>query len=283
MDHQSLKALVDQILKENKVLETRERELAERTEELQAQKEELTAAIEAVIEKSDSLELANEELKKRNHELDQILYRTSHDLRSPISSMEGLLLLLKDEASRESSLTIQKHLLAKVYQMKDVMDALGTLAHASFDKINFETIPLQALVSKLIDELAYLHEQKKIRFQIDIDPHLTISSDRYLLATVLKALLSNAILFRSDDANGEVIVHAEMQKELKVNITDNGDGIAPEVAPRIFEMFYRGSAKSTGLGLGLYIVKKVLDRISGLIMVESSKGRTTFSITLPQH
>jgi signal transduction histidine kinase len=284
METTELKKLVEKVLAENKVLENREKELAERYEELQAQKEELNAAIEAFMEKSDSLAEANIELKQRNFELEQILYRTSHDLRTPIASMEGLIQILDQKHNSADDAIVQKHLMAMVHQMKEVLDSLGNLAEASFERLTIEKIEVEDLFRQAIGSLANLSNYENVDFRLAVPPGATLYTDVKLMRKVLRAVISNAVIFRDPDKNGVVCLSIiQNENTTAIEVTDDGEGIIPEARERIFEMFYRGSKRSTGLGLGLYIVKRILHRMNGSIEMSSEPGRTTFSIVLPVH
>lgn len=101
-DQKEIENLIKLLEDKNNYLQERERDLADKTEELLAQKDMLTAAIEEVMLKNDSLNKTLMTLRDRNFEMDQILYRTSHDLRSPLSSIRGILELAKAEPQSAS-------------------------------------------------------------------------------------------------------------------------------------------------------------------------------------
>ena len=109
-------------------------------------------------------------------------------------------------------------------------------------------------------------------------------SDATRLRIILNNIISNAIKYRSFDKDNsfiriEVVVS---EKECKLTIEDNGEGIEESKLPHIFDMFYRATVKSTGSGLGLYIVKKVIDKLKASIEVDSEEMEgTTFTIIIP--
>jgi signal transduction histidine kinase len=265
-------------------LKERERDLAERNEELLAQKEELTAAIEAFIDKSDSLEATVQKLKQRNAELDQILYRTAHDLRAPLSSIEGLIYLaqLEGKESAYEKDTLHPGVLENVYQMKDVLKALSTLAHASFDKITYKQVKFHFLIENLIRELDYLMNFKFVDFKLSIDENLVIETDPFLFSIVAKALLTNALIFREPARNGLVHVIAKtVGNDVEVTVEDDGEGIPDGDENKIFDMFYRGSERSIGPGLGLYVSREIVRRFGGTLQITSDNGMTKSKIVFP--
>ena len=282
MNREDLERLVAELQQRNAFLEERERELADRNEELLAQKEELTAAIEAFIQKSDSLSRMVQELEERNFELDQILYRSSHDLRSPISSMEGLLQLMKPENLPTQYINLHTFLCQKVGQMNEVLDGLGTLAHASFDHIKLENVQVRSFIERCIRDVNYVPGYSNISFEVDVDESTFIQADPFLFGILVKCLLSNAITFRDQSRKGNISVIARKRKgNFFLTVADDGEGILPEVRSRIFEMFFRGSSRSIGPGLGLYVVNRLVQRFNGEVKVESSPGKTIFKVVIP--
>ena len=121
LEEEELNHLIKMLEERNARLEEREHDLADKTEELLAQKEELTAAIEELMAKNQSLSLTMSQLQDRNFELDQILYRTSHDLRSPQSSIKGVLNVLKTEAQTATAKDCCLHIENKTEQMDNLL------------------------------------------------------------------------------------------------------------------------------------------------------------------
>lgn len=147
-----LSALLDQ---RTMALMERESDLADRMEEIEAQKEELTAAVEELDSKNKILETALEELKERNQELDQILYRASHDLRSPVTSIVGILSLLQHESLSEIQEKCFEHIRDRASQMDEVLKSLSTLAKTISNDIHFSKVNIDACIRSCINDLQY--------------------------------------------------------------------------------------------------------------------------------
>ncbi|HCW08031.1 MAG TPA: hypothetical protein DGG95_11780 [Cytophagales bacterium] len=260
----------------------RETELAEKQEELQAQKEELTAAIEELVQKNNYLSETLAQLQKRNKELDLLLYKTSHDLKSPLTSLQGLFHLLESEDLTDPQKQLLEFMDQKLSQMNDILKSLNMLSEATFEKIQTKNVNLKAISASVMQDLKYLpnFQQTKINYEYNNLEYITI--DDHLLYNILKCLISNAIIFRDSVEEGNVWVCFDQKNEsLIVEVTDDGDGIAADIGPHIFNMFFRGSQRSHGSGLGLYIVKEIVDRLKGEIRWISKPGKTTFQIVLP--
>lgn len=252
----------------------RESELADRFEEIEAQKEELTAAVEELIDK-------NKQLVERNQELDQILYRSSHDLRSPLSSMFGILNLLKSEQLPDHLKGYCFHLEQKMQQMNSVINTLTTLGQSVLDEIKIKQVNIEELLEDEISHLSYLANFKNITFNKTIEGDRVVLIDELLTRIILRSLLSNAIIFRDPELGYIQIRISVISCKLYISIQDDGEGISEEIAAKIWDMFYRGSERSIGQGMGLYLVKKIVDRLQGTVTWRSANRITEFEVSIP--
>ena len=252
----------------------RESELADKFEELEAQKEELTAAVEELMH-------TNRELVERNQELDAILYRSSHDLKSPLTSMFGVLNLIKAEKLPDHLKDYCIHLEQRMQQMNSVINTLTLLGKSVLDEIKLKQISISNLIADEIEQLRYLPNFKLITFEKQFEGPDHIFADDLLTRILIRSLLSNAIVFRSATP-GKVLISVNTGNQaLNIVIKDDGEGISPEVAPNIWDMFYRGSERSIGQGMGLYLVKKIIHRLHGNIWYRSQEGFTIFELLIP--
>jgi signal transduction histidine kinase len=281
VEQHGLKELVSLLERRNQLLVEKERELADRQEELMAQKEELTAAIEQLQERNSSLTDALTELKVKKHELDQILYQSSHHLRTPVKSLEGLLNLLFSEGLSPSQKTLHAHMQDKVQQMNGLLTSLSNLSRAEFNSIEYTKVDFNVMVKLVVEELSMLPNYANIKFQ-SAGQNIDLTTDATLLKIILKSIIANAITFRDPLRTGHVFVDCVKANEKNcITIADDGEGIDPSIADNIFNMFFQGSQRSIGSGLGLYIVKSCLKRLGGNVSFESSPSGTQFKITLP--
>lgn len=279
-DIKKLSALLDE---RTMALMERESDLADRMEEIEAQKEELTAAVEELANKNKMLETALEELKQRNQELDQILYRASHDLRSPITSIVGILNLMEHEPLSEMQKECFAHIRDKSSQMDELLKSLSTLSKTISNDIHFSKVNLDLAIRHCINDLRYLANFPAVVIKTETSGLSDVVTDKLLMCIIVKNLVTNSFIFR--DAAKEGLIHIRstvFESYFEIEITDDGEGIADSIRDRIFDMFYRGSELSTGSGLGLYIVKKIVDQLNGHIQFTSDQGLTRFKVVLPQ-
>jgi signal transduction histidine kinase len=150
--------------------------------------------------------------------------------------------------------------------------------------INNESVKLVDLAEEVWESLKFSPEAVRIVFKIDIPEEISIHSDKNRLKVIISNLIANAIRYHDDKKDQQYIrLHAEVrEKVFHLTVEDNGQGIDREYHSRIFEMFYRANEQSKGSGLGLYIVKEALMKLSGTIHLESAPGiGSTFTIRLP--
>jgi signal transduction histidine kinase len=141
---------------------------------------------------------------------------------------------------------------------------------------------LLSLVDEVIDALKFNIHAEKIEFLRAIDADLIVHSDRIRLTIILSNLIGNAIKYHDFSKKNPFIEVGFHANPPKIYVRDNGTGMTPEQREKIFSMFYRGSDRSTGSGLGLFITKEAVSRLKGTIEVETKAGEgSTFKVIIP--
>ncbi|MFZ6008969.1 MAG: GAF domain-containing sensor histidine kinase, partial [Bacteroidota bacterium] len=226
----------------------------------------------------------NEELLKINRELDSFVYRASHDIKAPLASLLGIINL----ASRNSQPGSDQEV-----WIKHMRKAVASLDHYVLELIDHsqnlrlensvDRIDIDALIAEILNNLSYLPEASAVKYNLALKPDAEFYSDQKRLIIILKNLLVNSIQYCSPDRSPQINVTADINPlQASIKVQDNGIGIEQESIPKIFQMFYRAAERSTGSGLGLYIVKETVERLRGQIDVNSQVGvGTTFRIILP--
>ncbi len=282
MEEDKIKSLTALLDDRTMTLMERESDLADRLEEIDAQKEELSAAIEELEEKNKTLVATLTQLKERNQELDQILYRFSHDLRSPVSSILGVLGVLKYESLNENQQTCFDHIREKSVQMDDLLKSLSTLAKTINNDIHFSEFRMDELIKNCISDGSLNSNFPDVEIGFQFSGDTEVCSDRLLVCLLIKNVLINSLTFREPFIPGVVTIRLAVTGNFfEIEIEDDGEGISDQIKENIFKMFYRGSERSKGSGLGLYIVYKIVEQLKGEINFSSEKGSTIFKIKLP--
>ena len=226
-----------------------------------------------------------EELKIRNAELDNFVYKVSHDLRAPLSSVLGLAHLAAMPGNRDDLGDYVRLMGEKASQLDHFIS--DVLSHSKNLKMEIlvDRVDIREIINKTFRDLNYLTGADQVKTNVSITGG-DFFSDQWRVAEIFRNLISNAIKYRKVGQNGsELSVTADVHHDQStIVVEDNGIGIETEHLPRIFEMFFRASNQSDGSGLGLYIVKNAIDKLGGSVTVESKPGNgTRFVIVLPNH
>jgi len=224
-----------------------------------------------------------EELKIRNAELDNFVYKVSHDLRAPLSSILGLVNLAKLPGNTDNPMDYIEIIGTKVEHLDHFIG--DVLSHSKNLKmeVSVENVDFNSIIEQTFNDLDYLEGAKGINRLVKVDG-IDFYSDPWRVAEILRNLISNAIKYRKLDHDASEIGIKINVDHLRAEIifADNGIGIDEYNLAKVFEMFYRATEQSDGSGIGLYIVKNAVDKLSGQISVASRLMHgTRFSIILP--
>lgn len=234
-----------------------------------------------------SLEERNVELVKINSELDNFIYTASHDLKSPIVNMEGLLKSLLEEASQQCKGDINEMLNFVSLSVEKLKKTIEELSEISKIQKGTESYEERIDVAEIIRDFKVEYSEQIKSSQAVIFSDLTVSSVKFSrknFRSVIYNLLSNAIKFRSQERTPIISVRSEYTSDnyVKITISDNGMGFDMRKKDKVFGMFKRLHTHVEGTGVGMYIVKRIMENGSGKIEVESEEGvGTTFRLYFP--
>jgi signal transduction histidine kinase len=204
----------------------------------------------------------------------------SHDLKNPLAKIQGITdrLLSTPEKTNLDSLhedleSIQRtseelrQYIASILQL--------TRVEARNIKLTKEVCDINMIVEDVAHRVQPLAAQKKVEIRLNLEPIFSIEVDRNLIAEVLLNLVENAVKY-SDEGSSIEINSQEIDNQVRVEVSDNGGGIAEEDLPKVFDKFYRGTGektlKVTGTGLGLYLVKYFIELHGGKVFINSQVG-----------
>jgi len=227
----------------------------------------------------------NSLLVKTNEELDRFVYSTSHDLRAPLTSVMGLISIAERSDNIEELKKYMNMMRDRVHSLDKFIKDITDYSRNNRLEITREKVVLAELANDVWESLKYSPDAEKIQFVIDIPVDLEIECDKNRLRVVIGNLIANAVRYHDVRKLNQFIRLGFQTKGgvLCIHVEDNGQGIAKEYHTKIFDMFYRGNEESKGSGLGLYIVKEALAKLSGSIHLESSPGvGSTFIVRLPK-
>ncbi len=228
---------------------------------------------------------SNNQLEKLNVELDRFVYSTSHDLRAPLLSVLGLLKLAEGATSETETKHYHQMMQTRVSNLDKFIKDITDYSRNNRLDIVRENIPIASMATDIWESLKYSADAEGIEFINEIPDDLVVANDGTRLRVVVSNLIANAIRYHDQRKEKKYIrLHHQLTStSFSLHIEDNGQGIAPEYQSKIFEMFFRGNESSQGSGLGLYIVKETLAKLSGSIRLTSTlRQGSTFSISMPQ-
>lgn len=247
------------------------------------------SSIATFLEVAMIMRLSNkidERLIKTNHELDNFVYSVSHDLRSPLMSVRGLIMLIKerpigDKVAMDYLELADRSINSLDDTIREILD-YSRNSRLETQSDSFEVVPL---VDQIFRDLQYVSEEV-FSFQFEPADVTHVQTDRSRLNTVLRNVIGNAVKYRKTDIP-DPYVKVRFERDTKgivFTVEDNGEGIPSDKIDRVYDMFYRGSNTGQGTGLGLYICREILQKLGGHISLTSEFGKgTVVRIFIPQY
>jgi len=224
------------------------------------------------------------ELEKTNDELNRFVYSTSHDLRSPLASVMGILNLAK----MENSVQDPNGYLGMIETCVNKMDTFIQKIIEYYKSIRVEQEYTNIDFNVLLEESIQLFKMQRpdIAYNIHVEQEGNFMNDSFRMSVIIDNLISNAVKYQKPSEPNprvEVTVKSDDKRAI-IKIEDNGVGIVDNHLNNIFKMFFRSNNTVNGLGIGLYIVKEALTRIGGEISVHSKHGEgTSFFLDIPNY
>ncbi|MEI7785033.1 MAG: ATP-binding protein [Betaproteobacteria bacterium] len=233
------------------------------------------------------------QLQRRCEEADSFAHAVAHDLRSPLSALDGFSSLLEDALQgqagpqAEQARHLASRLRASAQHMGELIDGLQALARLSRSPLQLGAVDLSALAEQVLDKIGQQHP----RLQAQVQAQLQVQGDRRLLRQLLENLFDNARKFSSHSEQlhielGRVPDSPAAQAQGQAGafyVRDHGAGFDMALADRLFQPYQRlhSSAQFEGLGLGLAIVQRIVTRHGGRVWAQSAPGQgTTVYFTL---
>lgn len=227
---------------------------------------------------------AEQELLYKKSELDTFVYRASHDLRGPVASLMGLYNIVKVEFAHDKNATAYfEHYNSSVMRLHTVLQNLIDLTKIKESETKLTQVDIKDLIGSCMNTMKSIPDYHRLHFDIAVDFDFKVFIDSKKFKTIIKNLVENSIIYATPESNAFVKIHVTYQENvLKIEVSDNGRGIDPRIQSKVFNMFFRGTEKSKGSGLGLYIVKNAVEKLNGSIQLTSKLNEgTKFSVYIP--
>ncbi len=230
-----------------------------------------------------ALRKQNAELLKINQELDNLVYAVSHNLRGPLVSVLGLLNVARSETSLSGVRPLHAMMETSIQRLDETIHEILDYSRNARGEVKLGELDWSFIVNAALKDLHYLDSAQAVIKNIDLVTQIPSFSDGSRIQVILHNLLANALTYRSGKRDHEIGIRVIIsQTECKISVQDNGIGIAPEILPHVFNMFYRGTGASQGAGLGLFIAREVVHKLKGKINIYSVREvGTVVTVQLP--
>lgn len=278
--------------------------LSQRNEEINIKQEEIIK-INADLQKSQSqlykvnkslhkLNIGFESLVKErtaalqqiNEELDTFLYQSSHALRRPIVTIMGLLQIARMEKNNKSLHDIYSKIDNTAIRMDLMLRKLVMVSEINFSKNDPEYIDFEIILGEIWSSLSSTLNSGSMKLILNIEQDVNYVADRKLVFMMLENIFENSILYHIESVNNSPYLEISIISKttnIIIEVKDNGIGIPEQAIGKVFEMFTVANDTGKGFGLGLYIVKKSIQKLRGTISVKSKPvDCTIFQISLPK-
>lgn len=238
--------------------------------------------VDGIVSDITTRKLAEAKLAAKNIELNNLIYRLTHDLKGPIASVEGLVNVSEYEIKEPSALKYLGMIRESNSKLNGILSSMIQLVRSDSGDMNKVGIDFLKIVEDVKSAHQNLLAVKSIRFEVNINLKKTFFSNYESIYSILYNLITNSIHY---SISGDPFINISvinLKKRIQIKVSDNGIGIPSKFYDKIFDIFFRANEDSKGSGLGLYIVKKMVENLQGSINLESQfPGGTVFTIDLP--
>lgn len=271
-----------EILEANKKLKEKNNEILEankKIDEYNTQLEKINVFLESKIKRrTKKLSKANQDLKVANEELELMTYRVSHDFKSPLSTIDGLVNLIAIQFSDEALSQYLNQIGQTTALMNRMLEKLVETHYInSYHQDDGSFTELLNVKKEIRNQINMYQDLKKSNIVFKDFNGKIIGVNERIVFIFLKNIIENALVFRCYDRESKCEVRFDVSDEKKMifSIFDNGSGIPNHLIHKVTNMFFRGTSASKGNGLGLYIARKAVERLGGAMEIRSEENTFT--------
>lgn len=242
-------------------------------------------SILAIANDVTSREKAFNDLQDSNRDLDNFIYKASHDLRGPLARIQGIVNLGLMESRENTSRDYFNLLDSTASDLDTILSRLLMIYDVNHHKKNIEPLHVYDEIKQTLEKVIKNKKIKNFTYKINIPRDFIFYTDKVLFQIIVENIFDNALFYKDKrEKRPQIVFNSETFYNNRVvfEVTDNGLGIPDDREEQIFDMFFHGSAKSGGTGLGLYMSKKVVERMGGNIKLLKARKDTIFKIILPE-
>jgi signal transduction histidine kinase len=270
----------------NRRIKRAHREIIEQKEEIQAQSEELIDANQTIAEINKKLEDKIEQrtlaLSQAYKELDTFFYRSSHDFRRPLTTFLGLAEVAKITVKDHNALELFQKVKETANNLDKMLIKLQSISDVGSQQLIYKEVMVKEIFNAVCDTFRDEISRKGIRTSCEVQMQHAFISYPAMIKIIIENLVENGIHFSGVDKPFIKLTVSQTGDYVTMDFQDNGQGIPREYQQQVFDMYFRANERSKGNGLGLYIVKKAVEKLDGSITLSSIPLMgSTFTIMLP--
>ncbi len=284
-----------ELLVKNQQIERQRDAIEERTQRLEGAQQKIeqqnamlttyTSLLEQRVEDSEkAMDIMYRDLASANGELDTFMYRASHDLKGPIATIAGLCsVALLDQVEPKAAQYIEM-VQKTANKMSYSLNRLIKIDVLKKHRCKPVSLSLADFIGQIMARnFAQLDAQYGLKTEVIVPVEAVYQTDPYLIEIVLHNLIENAVQFREEGKNSYLRIEILMRRNsFLLRVSDNGIGIKPDLAEKIFHMFFKGSERSVGSGLGLYMAQIAAQKLGTQVVYrQSSLQETVFEMEVP--
>jgi len=280
-----LKESNEEIEKQKEKVENRNAQLAEAQKTIKSQNNRLrniNSELENAVQlRTKELENSNIKLEKAVKDLDDFIYKTSHDLRGPIATMQGVIQIGLME-SKDPSLS------AYFEQLQSISDVANTKLHKLIEVHDMylkqpvlENVNIHELVKQATEKAGATNDNGKIDLIHEVKTQNGWISDREFFTMIVKNMIANAFHFSSKNKPFVKVKVCDQKPYLKIIFEDNGFGIQESEKEKVFDIFFKGAPSRLGTGLEIYAAKIAVEKLKGQIKLVKPRDNTIYEVLLP--
>lgn len=224
-------------------------------------------------------------LNERNEQMDLFLYKATHDLKGPLASIQGILNIAMEQCEQPAVRQYIDMAVTSASRLDNALVDLIQVTRINKSELRIQPVVLREVLDEVITGIQHMPEVEGVRLMKDIRMQNIFHTDRASIVSILQNLVVNAVKYkRQSEPNPEVKIRIYPHDQgIRIEVSDNGEGMSADIQEKIFRMFYRGNKKSKGTGLGLYIVQKIIEKLNGTISLTSKAGKgSRFTVYLPE-
>jgi PAS domain S-box-containing protein len=240
-------------------------------------------------EEQRNLQQQNEKLLRINNDLDTFVYTASHDLKNPVSNIESLVSIMQYELKHGADAQAVEPVMSRITEaLNRFKTTLNELTEISRIDAPVDTDEMYVSFDSILQEVMYdvqdLVDSTEASIQSDFSAATMVRFSKKNVRSILFNLLSNALKYRSPERKPEIYIETKPAGEyISLSVRDNGIGIEPAQHKKVFQFFKRLHTHVQGTGVGMGIVKKIMDNTGGKITLESIPGKgSTFTVHFKQ-